>query len=32
MAIVSMHMGNLNMEVNILKNGLTIEEKEKATF
>jgi hypothetical protein len=32
MAIVSLNMGNLNLEVNSLKNKLTIEEKEKATL
>jgi hypothetical protein len=30
MAIVSMNMGNLNLEVSNLKNRLVIEEKEKA--
>ncbi len=32
MAIVSLNMGNLTMEINILKNGLAIGEKEKATL
>jgi hypothetical protein len=30
MAIVNMNMGNINLEVNNLKNRLAIEEKEKA--
>jgi hypothetical protein len=30
MAIMSLNMGNLNLEVNTLKNGLTAGEKEKA--
>jgi hypothetical protein len=30
MAIVSLNMGNLTMEVNILKNRLVAREKEKA--
>jgi hypothetical protein len=30
MAIVNMNMGNLTLEVNNLKNKLTIREKEKA--
>jgi len=29
MAIMSLNMGNLTLEVNILKNRLVIEEKEK---
>jgi hypothetical protein len=32
MAIVSLNMGNLTMEVNTLKNILAIWEKEKAVF
>jgi hypothetical protein len=32
MAIISLNMGNLNMEVNNLKNILTIGENEKATL
>jgi hypothetical protein len=30
MAIVNLNMGNLNLEMNSLKNRLTTEEKEKA--
>jgi len=32
MAIVNLHMGNMNMEVSTLKNTLAIEKKEKATL
>jgi uncharacterized protein (UPF0548 family) len=32
MVIMSLNMGNLNMEVNNLENKLAIEEKEKATL
>jgi hypothetical protein len=32
MAIVSLNMGNLNLEVSSLKNKLAMREKEKATL
>jgi hypothetical protein len=32
MAIVSMNMGNLNLEMSSLKNRLAIEEKEKVVY